>query len=180
MRSSSSLPSDSTDQWLHKLMTTYGDALTNLSYSYLHDWGKAQEVAQDVFLKCYENAASFQKIEYIKPYLYRMTINKCKDILKSSWIKRVIFGRKVSEIRTSSSTSIEETVAQYATSTELIQHVAMLPLNYREVIHLHYYEELTVAEVATVTQLNENTVKTRLRRARALLGKSLKGGVSVD
>ncbi|XKH49548.1 sigma-70 family RNA polymerase sigma factor [Chryseomicrobium palamuruense] len=179
-RSPSTPPAEGTDQWLNTLMTTYGDALTNLSYSYLHDWGKAQEVAQDVFLKCYENADSLRKLEYIKPYLYRMTINKCKDVLKSSWIRRVIFGSKVPEIRTSSSASVEETVASHAASSQLIQHVAALPVNYREVIHLHYYEELPVSEVAVVTQLNENTVKTRLRRARTLLGKSLQGGDSLD
>jgi len=77
-------------EWLTHLMNEYGDRLTKLAYTYVKDVGKAQEIVQDVFITCYEQYEKVRHIEKIKPWLYRVTINRAKDVLRSSWVKRVL------------------------------------------------------------------------------------------
>ncbi|WP_233786065.1 sigma factor [Planococcus halotolerans] len=78
------------EQWLVEIMDTYGDRLTKLAYSYVRDWGTAQEVVQDVFLICYKKRESYEETGYFKAWIYQITINRCKDVLRTAWVKRVV------------------------------------------------------------------------------------------
>ena len=69
--------------------------------------------------------------------------------------------------------SVEQTVIQNAEDRELTSAVMNLPIKYREVIYLFYYEELSIKEVAIVIEVKENTIKTRLKKAKELLKKGL-------
>ena len=69
--------------------------------------------------------------------------------------------------------SVEQTVIQNAEARELASAVMNLPIKYREVIYLFYYEELSIKEVAIVIEVKENTIKTRLKKAKELLKKGL-------
>ncbi|MGM2836972.1 sigma-70 family RNA polymerase sigma factor, partial [Bacillus cereus group sp. Bce025] len=69
--------------------------------------------------------------------------------------------------------SVEQTVIQNAEDRELASAVMNLPIKYREVIYLFYYEELSIKEVAIVIEVKENTIKTRLKKAKELLKKGL-------
>ena len=62
--------------------------------------------------------------------------------------------------------SVEQTVIQNAEDRELASAVMSLPIKYREVIYLFYYEELSIKEIATVIEVKENTIKTRLKKRR--------------
>jgi DNA-directed RNA polymerase specialized sigma24 family protein len=63
------------DQWLEEIMDEYGDRLTILAFSYLKDWGKAQEVVQDVFVTCYKMYKTSPEIISFKSWIYRVTVN---------------------------------------------------------------------------------------------------------
>ncbi len=69
--------------------------------------------------------------------------------------------------------SVEQTVIQNAEDRELASAVMNLPIKYREVIYLFYYEELSIKEIAIVIDVKENTIKTRLKKAKELLKKGL-------
>ncbi len=69
--------------------------------------------------------------------------------------------------------SVEQTVIQNAEDRELTSVVMNLPIKYREVIYLFYYEELSIKEIAIVIEVKENTIKTRLKKAKELLKKGL-------
>ncbi|CJO25063.1 DNA-directed RNA polymerase specialized sigma subunit [Streptococcus pneumoniae] len=69
--------------------------------------------------------------------------------------------------------SVEQTVIQNAEDRELASAVMNLPIKYREVIYLFYYEELSIKEIATVIDVKENTIKTRLKKAKELLKEGL-------
>ncbi|EEN04313.1 RNA polymerase sigma-70 factor, ECF subfamily [Bacillus thuringiensis IBL 4222] len=69
--------------------------------------------------------------------------------------------------------SVEQTVIQNAEDRELASAVMSLPIKYREVIYLFYYEELSIKEIATVIEVKENTIKTRLKKAKELLKEGL-------
>lgn len=68
---------------------------------------------------------------------------------------------------------IEEKVIQKQEDQQLISAIMLLPVKYREVIYLYYFEENSIKEIALVTETGTNTVKTRLRRAKALLKNAL-------
>ncbi|MGE0995090.1 sigma-70 family RNA polymerase sigma factor, partial [Bacillus sp. GMa5/2] len=69
--------------------------------------------------------------------------------------------------------SVEQTVIQNAEDSRLALAVMSLPIKYREVIYLFYYEELSIKEIATVIDVKENTIKTRLKKAKELLKEGL-------
>lgn len=63
--------------------------------------------------------------------------------------------------------SVEQTVIQNAEDRRLASAVMNLPIKYREVIYLFYYEELSIKEIAMVIEVKENTIKTRLKKRRS-------------
>jgi len=163
------------EAWLIEIMELYGENLTKLAYSYVKDWGKAQEIIQDIFILCYEGYEQNHAINYFKPWIYRVAINKCKDSLRTSWVKRVVVNSHLFTSQKSNTISPEEYSITQEDSSILINSVFALPIKYREVILLHYYEGLSVKEIAEVLNKNENTVKTRLKRAREIIKAKVKG-----
>ncbi|EAO56825.1 RNA polymerase ECF-type sigma factor [Bacillus thuringiensis serovar israelensis ATCC 35646] len=99
--------------------------------------------------------------------------NQCKDYLKSWYNKKVIVTEDDFTYMESQKESVEQTVIQNAEDRELASAVMSLPIKYREVIYLFYYEELSIKEIATVIEVKENTIKTRLKKAKELLKEGL-------
>ena len=164
------------EAWLENLMDQYGDRLTKLAYSYLKDWGRSQEVVQDVFLTCYQQYDTYEEINSYKAWIYRITINRCKDVLKSSWAKRVVLNNQLFQYMQTNEPAPHMTSLQREGDEELADSVLSLPIKYRETIHLHYYEDLSIPEMEALLNINQNTLKTRLRRGRKLLGETIERG----
>jgi RNA polymerase sigma factor (sigma-70 family) len=167
------LAENNVDAWLEMIMNVYGENLTKLAYNYLKDWGLAQDVVQDVFVTCYKQYQKASGIVYFRPWIYRITINRCKDMLKSTFIKRYIFNNNLLKQFSHKDDSPETRLLMINEKEYLSQTVLALPVKYREVIILFYYEEMSIAEIAELLALNENTVKTRLNRGRSLVKKYL-------
>lgn len=154
---------------LEDLMARYGTKVVRLAYTYVKDRAKAEDIAQDVFIKCFEKIDQFRGESGLQTWVYRITVNLCKDYLKSWHVRHVFFGAKKTEIAPITEATPE---ASFLTRTEqrrLSEFVLGLPIKYREIIIFYYYEDLSVQEIALMTDLQENTVKTRLRRARLKL-----------
>ncbi|RHW43312.1 sigma-70 family RNA polymerase sigma factor [Neobacillus notoginsengisoli] len=161
------------DEWLENIMSDYGERLTKLAFNYVKDWGLAQDIVQEVFITCYKQYDKASEIVYFKPWIYRITINRCKDMLKSSFLKRYLFNNSLLSHFMNKDLSPEVRLILNSEKEKLSQTVLSLPVKYREVIILFYYEEMTIGEIAELLTLNENTVKTRLKRGRILLKNSL-------
>ena len=160
-------------EWLTHLMNEYGDRLTKLAYTYVKDVGKAQEIVQDVFVTCYEQYEKVRQIEKIKPWLYRVTINRAKDVLRSTWVERVLLHNAIAHEQITSNLT-EETILQNDEQTTLFHMILALPVKYREVILLFYYEDCSIDNIASTLKVNSNTIKSRLKRGRSLLEKRWK------
>ncbi|MGV3488122.1 MAG: sigma-70 family RNA polymerase sigma factor, partial [Tuberibacillus sp.] len=155
--------------WWETVMDLYGDAIMKLAYHYLKDWGRAEDIVQDVFLSAYKNIGYFKGECSEKTWLYRIAVNRCKDVLKSSGFRRVILSKlDFFQVKSADKTP-DLSVLQKDTNYKLIKCVFDLPPKYREVILLFYYDELTLQEIGEVLEMKIDTVKTRLRRARSLL-----------
>jgi len=147
------------DDTVSAAIQKHADMVRRICFLYLKNYADVEDVFQEVFLKFFLNAESFQGEEHQKAWLCRVTFNKCKDVCKSSWRNKVV--------------SIEEMDIPYESPerNEQIKAVFDLPPEYKELIYLHYYEGRTIPEIAEILQKNTSTVYSRLRRAKALLKK---------
>ncbi|MBB4826120.1 RNA polymerase sigma-70 factor (ECF subfamily) [Sporosarcina luteola] len=162
------------DMMLETIMIDYGNELTRLAYSYVKDPEMAKDMVQNAFIKCYKNLHSFRNDAHIKTWLYRITINECKDYLKSWNYKMVQVKNLINETARSFSPSVEKTVMDRYKSEEMKDTLFSIPIIYREVVFLYYYNSLNSEEIAIVLDLSVHTVKTRLRRAKQKLQSIIK------
>lgn len=158
---------------IDEIMNKYGQEVLQLVYSYVNNKEVAEDLTQDIFVKCYKSLHTYKGKSDVKTWLWRIAINQCKDYIKSWYNKKVIVTEDDFMYMESQKESVEQTVMQNAEDRELASAVMNLPIKYREVIYLFYYEELSIKEIATVIDVKENTIKTRLKKAKELLKKGL-------
>lgn len=157
------------DRLLETFMIEYGDELVRLAYTYVRDKETAKDLIQNTFIKCYEHVERFRYDASVKTWLYRIAINECKDYLKSWHYRKIKAVQTVEEMSKSLVLTTEKAVVEKTNNEQLKMLVDDLPRSYREVILLYYYHSLSIKEIVEATGLKENTVKTRLRRARQRL-----------
>lgn len=132
----------------------------------------SKDIVQNVFIKCYTRLGTFEGRSSIKTWLYRITINECKDYLRSQYIKRIFFFGHIKEEITSQSP--ETITIQKLDDEQVINHIMNLSKKYREVLVLRYIHSLEIKEIAEVLTISAETVKTRIRRGKNLLKPLLK------
>ncbi|WP_078427159.1 sigma-70 family RNA polymerase sigma factor [Alkalihalobacterium alkalinitrilicum] len=160
---------------LDYLMMEYGTDIVRLAYTYVKDMTLAEDLAQEIFIKCYKSLHTFKHQSSYKTWLYRIGSNHCKDYVKSWHHRKVTIAEKLSDLLTTSN-NIDEEIIKKSEDEELVEAIFRLEVKYREVIYLHYYEEFSMKEISQAIKINENTVKTRLKRARQLLKEMMKEG----
>lgn len=141
----------------------YGDTVRRLCMVHLKNEADTQDIFQTVFLKYVLSSVRFESAEHEKAWLIRVTINACRDLLKSFFHSRVV----PLEAAAACTSDPED--------SSVLQAVLSLPPKYKDVIYLHYYEEYTAPEIGRILGKNVNTVYTLLTRARGLLRKKLGG-----
>lgn len=156
-------------------MMLYGQDLLQLVYTYVKDKALAQDLTQEIFVKCYEAYPTYKGKSTLKTWMWRIAINHCKDYLKS-WYNQHIQVAVDAGVDVQASSNVEQQVIQQDEQERLAKTVMQLPIMYREVIYLFYFEDYTSKEIAIVLSINENTVKTRLRKAKQFLKEQLEVG----
>lgn len=157
------------EQWLEEIMIEYGDDLVKLAFHYVRNEETAKDLVQNTFIKCYKHINHFRNDSSVKTWLYRITINECKDYLKS-WHYRKVHARNFLEHTiTSLLPSTENAILQKEKQKEIKGYILSLPQKYREVISLYYYQGFSMEEISDMTNTKLNTVKTRLSRAKQKL-----------
>lgn len=151
------------------------ETVYKLAYSLVRTRADADDIYQDVFLRYVRKTPVFDSAEHEKAWFMRVTINCCKNFWKSPWMKK----RSAFESDALERGALCEETYENGDDQFLIETVKQLPEKYRVVIHLFYYEELSVEEIGKITKSKASTVRTRLTRARRLL-KSLFGGKGED
>lgn len=161
------------EKLIDQLMDEYGQSLLHLTYSYVGKREIAEDLTQEIFVKCYQKLEQYQKKSTLKSWIWRIAINHCKDYLRSWHHKHIVFSEEKVRDTPSLETEVEDQVIQRYEDEELVRTVWSLPNPYREVIYLYYFEELTIKEISYLTGVNQNTIKTRLKRAKEILKESL-------
>ena len=146
---------------LEHAVRTHADALYRLAYTQLRSAADAEDAVQEAFLRCLRRAPVFENDQHARAWLMRVTLNICRDMLRSPW------HRRRDELS-------EKMPAPPGDETaELLAAVLALPAKYRAPIHLHYYEGYSIREIAELLGCRPATVGTRLARARRLLRQAL-------
>lgn len=142
------------------MIQKYSDTVYRMAYSLAKNRYDADDIHQEVFVRYLSRKPVFENEEHEKAWFLRVTINLCRNLWKTAW-KRKIVSWDVYESGT------EE--PEKGTKEEVIAAVKQLPQKYRIVIHLFYYEELSIAEISDVLRIRQSTVRTQLVRAREKL-----------
>jgi RNA polymerase sigma-70 factor, ECF subfamily len=159
-------------EMLEELMNEYGKDVFLLAYSFVKEKALAEDISQEVFIKCYRSIDGFRGEASVKSWIYRITVNTSKDFLKRKSFKVMKYPKWFFENLQRSGSS-EEAVIKRDQNELLLDCVLKLPVKYREAIILHYFHDLKVNEVAGALEINPNTVKTRLTRGREALKRIL-------
>ena len=151
-----------TDDYIDEVLKKHSNMVFRIAYSQTKNKADAEDVFQNVFVRLMCCGTEFENEKHLEAWLIRVTVNCSKNVLTSAWFRKT--------------TKLEDTIAVDAPQTSDIYNTVMqLPSKYRIVIHLHYYEDKPIAEIASVLGKNENTVKSQLHRAREILKQKLKG-----
>ncbi len=146
------------------LMEKYKDHLFAVAFNICKNAADADDVVQDTFLQYHITDKQFENEQHIRAWLIRVTINKAKNINMSFWRRAGIPLEDYMETLTFETPEAED----------LFEEVMKLPEKYRIVIHLFYYEDYSIREIAQIINATESNVKVRLTRGRRLLRNVLK------
>jgi len=147
---------------LEEWINTYQTALLRLCYLQLHDVSLAEDAVQETFWKAYRAMEGFRGEANPKTWLARIAINTCRDMLRTSWFKRV-------DRRVDPNTLPPAIIQPTETESELSLAIMNLPRKLRETILLYYYHDMSTVEIASVLGIAQPTVSSRLKRGREKL-----------
>lgn len=160
---------------IERLIDKYGNDVLRVSFIYLKDKQRAEDAFQEVFLKIYKKYGGFSHRSSERTWIIRITINVCRDILRSTWIKRVFPVENVGEEKTS--VDIDEKLARKDENRILMDEIMNLSTVYKEIIVLYYYQGFDTVELSRILKIPESTVRTRLFRAREILRRKIDGRI---
>lgn len=150
---------------IRNIIDQYGDMVYRICLVYLKNKTNAEDAFQDVFIKIIEKAPNFVSEEHQKAWIITVTSNHCKNLLKKD--KRNITLLFDENILSNNTTNDEQ---------ELLPIILNLPLDYRNVLYLYYYEGYSTKEISKLLNKKDATIRTWLKRARESLKIEL-GGV---
>ena len=153
-----------TNQYLEKMIEKYSNMIYRLALVRTKTKENSEDVYQEVFLRLARKMPSFESEEHEKAWLIRVTINCSKNLLNSKFLKNT------AELK-------EEIIFETKERHDIYYAVQKLPLKYRTVVHLHYYENYKINEISKILGIKENTVKSHLARAREKLKNAMEGGI---
>ncbi|MBE5880284.1 MAG: sigma-70 family RNA polymerase sigma factor [Lachnospiraceae bacterium] len=151
-------------QPVQELIEWYQNNLFAAAFQICRNQEDAEDVVQETFIQYHTTLKQYESEEHIRAWLLRVAINKAKNVNHSFWHRKK---QPLEEY-------IETLVFESEESGDLFETVLGLPEKYRIVIHLFYYEEYSVQEIAKVLKLSESNVKVRLSRGRQMLKDALK------
>lgn len=150
---------------VERWMAQYGTDIKRLCLMMLKDLAMAEDAAQETFLKAWRGYASFRQDASEKTWLMHIAVNICRDMLRTSWFRRL--DRRVTP------EDLPLSAAPDLPDPTLAQALLALPLRQREPLLLHYWQGMSVPEIAQVLHASENTVKSNLLRGKRKLKEKL-------
>lgn len=149
---------------VEQLIEKYRNNLYVMAFNVCKNTQEAEDVVQDTFIQYWSWKKEFESEQHIRAWLFRVAINKAKNKMNNFYRRNALPLEDY----------MQTLVFESEESSQLFEAVMNLPEKYRIVIHLYYYEDYSVNEIAAVLKLTQSNVKVRLSRGRLLLRNTLK------
>lgn len=162
------VPCEAKEDTMERMMAQYGRSLKRMCYLYLRDAHWAEDAAQETFLKAYRHLSGFRGDCGEQTWLMRIAMNVCRDMLRTAWFRRVDRRVTPEDIQAPDERVHDEDGC-------VVEEVMRLPVKYKEVILLYYYQNMNTGEIARALGIPVNTVKSRLLRGKQQLRERLEG-----
>ena len=158
------------EERLERWMEQYGNAVLHACFVCLSDAQLAEDAMQDTFVKAWRAMDAFENRHEgaEKAWLMRIAINTCRDLRRGMWFKKVNLTDQMDKLPPA-------LIAITPRERELFLDVLSMPEKYRQVILLHYYQDMTLREMGLVLGLTPSTVHHRLKKAEEMLRHELQG-----
>ncbi len=153
------------EEEVNSAIQRYSDTIRRICMLHLKNYADTEDIFQTVFLKYVLSSATFENEEHEKAWIIRVTVNACKDLIKSFFRSRTV---SLDEV-------LEQPAPMASQHREVLEAVLSLPPKYKDAVYLHYYEGYSAPEIGRILGKNVNTVYTLLNRARQLLKETLGG-----
>lgn len=153
------------EQEANRAIEQYADTVRRLCMIHLKNYADTEDIFQTVFLKYVLRSVPFESEEHERAWFIRVTINACKDLLKSFFHSRTVALDEV----------MEQSAQLPPDHREVLEAVLSLPQKYRDVVYLHYFEDYTAPQISRVLGRNVNTIYTLLTRSKQMLREKLGG-----
>ena len=153
------------EQEINRVVEKYADTVRRICMVHLKSYADTEDIFQTVFLKYVLSSVSFENEEHEKAWFIRVTVNACKDLLKSFFRSRTV---PLEEL-------VELPAQMPEDHREVLEAVLSLPEKYRDVIYLHYYEGYSAPQISRILNKNVNTIYTLMTRAKKILKERLGG-----
>ena len=145
-----------TEKQYNKIVENYSDMIFRIAHQYLYNKYDAEDIVQEVFVKLLSRKVIFKDEEHVKSWLIRVTINQCLDY-KKSLVKR-------------STVPIENMEIPFEHKEEgILEELQLLKEDERNILYLYYYEGYKIKEIAKILKQKQNTINSKLTRARKKL-----------
>ena len=150
---------------LEQIVREHGDMVLRLARANVKAIADAEDVFQEVFIRLVESIGKIENEDHLRYWLIRVTINRCKSLFSSAQRRREV---PVEELPETAEMSFNDT-----TDTPATDALQELPEKYRTPLHLFYFEDLPIGDIAKILGSSEGTVKSQLSRGRKMLRNSL-------
>lgn len=147
-----------------RLVTRYLDCIYRIAINGCQNYADSEDVVQNTFIKLLEREDNFADDEQAKFWLIRVATNECRSLWRTSWKRRTTSFEELSY----------EPAFEIQEKSDLYYAMRKLSAKYRTIVHLYYFEDYSVKEIANIMKLSETAVQTRLLRARQKLKEILK------
>jgi len=152
-----------------ELYKKYADMVYRIAFVRTLNAADSEDVLQEVFCRYIRFVPDFSDEGHCRAWFIRTAVNCSKTLLTSAWRRHTVFG-----------TEPKDELFSQMENNSLVYHAVMqLPAGQRTVVHLYYYEDCTIAEIARITGLSQSAVKSRLMRARQELRRQLEEDIDV-
>ena len=151
-------------QEYESITTKYLDCIYRVAVNGCKNCTDAEDVVQNTFVKLWQKDEPFENEEHLRKWLIRVAVNECNSLWRSAWKRHTAYLEEMTH----------EPVFSTPERSNLYFAVQELPLKYRQVVHLYYFEEYSTKEIADIMELSNTAVQTRLLRARQKLKEILK------
>ena len=145
-----------TNAAIENILKKYADTVYRIAFVRVKNKDDAEDITQEVFVRFIKRAPVFETEEHEKAWFIRVAVNCSKSLLLSPW-------------RTRRSDTEKDVPVFDTEKSDVWYAVASLPEQMRVVIHLFYYENMSVSEISAATGKSVSAVKTALHRSRQKL-----------